>query len=81
MVVTLRRVGDEWSFTVDDQLIRKLGWSADTPFKVDPTPDGRGVIFSRAGDDAAVDDRAERIREASLRAIKRHEAAFRKLAE
>ncbi|WP_165073059.1 hypothetical protein [Paludisphaera rhizosphaerae] len=81
MVVTLRRVGDEWSFTVDDQLIKKLGWSADTSFKVDPTPDGRGVTLSPANDDVAVDDRAERIRRIGKGIADRHDSVLRKLAE
>ena len=82
MVVTLRRIGDEWGFMLDDEAVKKLNWSDGMSFQVEPTADGRGAIFTPATDEeAAADDRAARVREASSRAMKRHEAAFRKLAE
>lgn len=82
MVVTLRRVGDGWSFTLDDQTMKEFNWSADTALQAKPTPDGRGLVLSPAtADGASAEDRTARIRRIGTGIADRHDRVLRKLAE
>ncbi|OJW25894.1 MAG: hypothetical protein BGO49_22055 [Planctomycetales bacterium 71-10] len=81
MVTTLRRIGDGWSITLDDQSLKDLGWDGDRPLKVEKTPDGRGLILAPATEEEAEPARLARIREIGTALTDRHESVLRKLAE
>ncbi|WP_337172969.1 hypothetical protein [Paludisphaera sp.] len=81
MVATLRRIGDEWSLTLDDQSLKDLGWDADRPLKIEKTPDGRGLILSPATEEDGGPARLARVREIGTKLTDRHESVLRKLAE
>lgn len=81
MVTTLRRIGDGWSITLDDQSLKDLGWDVDRPLKVEKTPDGRGLILAPATGEEGEPTRLARIREIGAVLTDRHESVLRKLAE
>jgi len=81
MVATLRRTGDGWSLTLDDQSLKDLGWDGDQPLKIEKTADGRGLVLTSAAGGDAESARLARVREIGARLTDRHESVLRKLAE